>query len=120
MTTEGKIARCEVWEDRPQVCRDYRKIDHYRPKEGTYAFIGNDRIGRCECGIGACCAIPREGGKPGGAPLPEEAGGYPCQCLVWRSTDEGKEKTSSALPIVANHPFDMASAMREACGADKD
>ena len=117
MTTEGKIARCAIYEDRPEVCKVYPKVDHYLPKECTYAFIGGDRIGHCECNEGACCAIPREGGLPGGTPLPESAGGAPCKHLVWEETEE---KTASALPIIANSPFDMDQAMRSACGADED
>ena len=117
VTTEGQIARCGIYEERPEVCRVYPKIDHYRPDECTYAFIGGECIGKCECDVGACCAIPREGGLPGGAPIPKEAGGQPCKHLVW---EEAQTKTASALPIVANSPFNMGAAMRTACGADED
>lgn len=115
MTT--KIARCSIYEDRPQVCKDYPKIDHYRPEECTYAFMDNERIGRCECNVGACCSVPREGGLPGGAPLPERAGGAPCKYLTWEEEDSEK---NASLPIIANHPFDMDHAIKVACAIEEE
>lgn len=46
---------------------------------------------------GACCAIPRENGIPGGVPLPEVAGGEPCKYLVYTDVDEAapEEKVAS-------------------------
>ena len=85
------IARCSIYEDRPKVCREYPEIDSWRPPECTYAFINGERVGRCACNVGACCAVPREKGLPGGAHLPEEAGGLPCQFLELRA----KEKTAA-------------------------
>lgn len=79
------VARCGIYEDRPQICRDYPTAGHYIPPECTYTFPGGDghREGECACGVGACCSVPREGGEPGGTPLPELAGGQPCKHLVW-------------------------------------
>ena len=92
MTTEREqVARCAIYEKRPQVCRDYPKVDHYIPPECTFTFVGDQREGECACDVGACCAIPREKGEPGGAPMPNVAGGLPCKHLVWV---DGKEKTA--------------------------
>jgi hypothetical protein len=89
-------ARCGIYETRPQVCRDYPKIDHYQPEECTFSFVGNERRGECACGVGACCNTPRENGEPGGAPMPSLAGGKPCKHLVWE--EESKEKEASEPP----------------------
>ena len=103
MTTE-RTAKCGIYEDRPKVCREYPKIDHYRPKECKFYFIGNDRLGSCDCGKGACCAIPRQDGVPGGAPLPKVGGGKPCKHLVY----EEKEKTASVAPLSRQEQIDSA------------
>jgi hypothetical protein len=96
MTTES-IARCAIYETRPEVCRVYPKPDHYRPAECTYSFIGGERVGSCDCKVGACCAIPRQGGEPGGAPLPEISGGSPCKHLVHSSEKEKVAWSSEEL-----------------------
>lgn len=85
MTTR-RLARCSIYDTRPKVCRDYPKIEHYRPDVCTYYFIDGERLGDCSCDVGACCQIPRQHGEPGGAPLPEIAGGLPCKHLVWEET----------------------------------
>lgn len=106
------IARCAIYENRPKVCIDYPTVSHYQPPECTYHFVGAERQGECACDVGACCAIPREHGEPGGAPLPEEAGGEPCKHLVWKEVeeDEPKEKTASQSASYV--------ALREALGTD--
>lgn len=86
MTTK-RIARCSIYQDRPKVCVEYPTVGHYTPPECTYSFIDGERVGDCSCDVGACCATPREGGLPGGAPLPAEAGGQPCKYLVWEEVD---------------------------------
>lgn len=97
------IARCGIYEERPQVCRDYPTVFHFTPEVCTFAFPFGDerRVGDCACEEGACCALPREGGEPGGAPLPEEAGGEPCKHLTWEDVEEPepKEKIGSAYAI---------------------
>ena len=94
MTTKKEVvARCAIYDKRPQVCRDYPKVDHYMPPECTYTFVGSDREGECACDVGACCAVPRAKGEPGGAPMPNIAGGEPCKHLIW--VEEEKEKTAS-------------------------
>jgi hypothetical protein len=101
-------ARCGIWGSRPQVCRDYPKIDQYMPEECTYFFVGDERQGECGCGVGACCAIPREGGEPGGAPLPSIAGGAPCKHLVWvEGEPEIKEKEASIGPPPRTSLYDL-------------
>lgn len=92
-TTTRSVAHCGIYENRPQVCKDYPKIDHYIPEECTYTFVGSERRGDCSCDVGACCNSPREGGEPGGTPLPSLAGGKPCKHLVWKEVP--MEKTSS-------------------------
>jgi Fe-S-cluster containining protein len=93
------IAQCSIYENRPDVCKQYPQVYHYVPEECTYWFAGSERVGRCKCDVGACCNIPREGGLPGGAPLPEEAGGAPCKYLTW---DEVSEKEAADRPILAS------------------
>lgn len=85
------IAICSIYDYRPRLCRDYPEVDHWTPPECTYSFYNGERIGKCGCGVGACCATPREAGMPGGAHLPAEAGGLPCKYLV----TEAKEKTAT-------------------------
>lgn len=86
---------CSIYDQRPEMCRKYPVISSPMPSECTYTFPSSeDRQGDCSCGVGACCAIPREGGEPEGAPLPSEAGGEPCKHLVWVADD--KEKTAAA------------------------
>jgi hypothetical protein len=94
MTTDEKlIARCSIQDNKPDICKKYPTIDHYMPPECTYTFVGDKREGKCECNVGACCNVPREGGLPGGAPMPSIAGGKPCKYLVWVNVmDEEKEK----------------------------
>jgi Fe-S-cluster containining protein len=77
------VAKCGIYEKRPEVCRKYPTIDHYIPPQCTYYFAGTERRGECSCGESACCAVPREGGEPGGAPIPEIAGGEPCKHIVY-------------------------------------
>ena len=94
MTTEKEqIARCGIYETRPEVCRVYPKVDHYIPSECTYTFAGPERGGDCSCNVGACCSTPREGGEPGGTPMPNVAGGEPCRHLIWVYREV--EKTAS-------------------------
>ncbi len=81
-------ARCSIYENRPDVCKSYPQIYHYIPEECTFWFAGSDRQGNCNCDVGACCNMPREGGLPGGAPLPEEAGGEPCKYLAWEDMED--------------------------------
>jgi len=105
MTTETKlVGRCAIHETKPQVCVDYPKADNYIPPECTYTFPSGDRAGTCSCDVAACCASPREGGEPGGAPMPHISGGEPCRHLVWeeKEVEQGVAKTASsqALPDV--------------------
>ena len=74
---------CDIWDDRPKVCRVYPTRSSYMPDSCGYYFTAEGRKGSCymEC-QGACCALPRQNGEPGGAPLPELAGGEPCKHLV--------------------------------------
>lgn len=96
MTTR-RVARCSIYGDRPKVCEDYPKVDHWRPEVCTYYFINGERLGSCDCDAGACCATPREGGEPGGAHLPESTGGKPCRHLVWEEVAV-KEASSPVYP----------------------
>ena len=113
MTTKT-VARCAIYENRPKVCRDYPQIDHYIPEECTFTFVGSERRGNCECDLGICCAIPRENGEPGGAPLPELAGGEPCKHLVWKDEEEEPIKTASVLPVIQDAPMSRTQILEEA------
>ena len=92
MTTR-RVAHCAIYETRPKVCRDYPKLEHYLPKECTYYFEDGERKGTCSCDVAACCQIPRQHGEPGGAPLPEIAGGKPCRHIVWEEVEVKEAST---------------------------
>jgi len=115
-TTEKKvIARCGIYDSRPEVCKAYPKVDNYIPEECTYTFTGSDRHGECACNEGACCNSPREGGEPGGTPLPSLAGGKPCKHLVWKETEEPLEKSASQseTPTVQNNLYELVGGPRD-------
>lgn len=112
MTTEKKlIARCGIYDTRPEICHVYPKVEHYTPPECSYTFDGAERHGECACDVGACCAVPRQGGEPGGVPMPDIMGGQSCKHLVWREEDRPIEKTAghAALPIVDHDLFQYVS-----------
>ena len=100
------IARCGIYETRPELCQVYPIAGHWTPEVCTYSFPNGDtkREGECACDEGACCAVPREGGEPGGTPMPEAAGGAPCKHLVWQDVpeDESKEKIAS---LISDYPL---------------
>ena len=73
---------CSIYDRRPKACRDFPQRDSYLPDSCGFRFSGDERKGRCylECQA-SCCTLPRKGGEPDGAPLPEIAGGEPCKYL---------------------------------------
>jgi hypothetical protein len=99
--TTKEVARCSIYQDRPKLCQDYPTASHWVPRECTYSFIDGERFGDCSCDVGACCATPRENGQPGGAVIPEIAGGKPCQYLV-QAQVEVEEPTKIASVINRN------------------
>lgn len=111
MTTETK-ARCSIYEDRPKGCQEYPKVDSYHPEECTYYFIDGERMGACECGVGACCALPRDNGGSEAKHLPVIAGGKPCKHLEWV---EPKTKTASLIL----HSMNRNEAIEAATCVDK-
>jgi len=79
-----RVMVCEIYEDRPEMCRNYPRPDSYIPPSCGYFFPGDGtRRGQCdpEC-EGACCKSPRRDGEPLGDYLPEISGGMPCKYLV--------------------------------------
>ena len=77
------VARCSIYDRRPEICRVYPTVGHYIPPQCTYFFAGGERRGECACDEGACCATPRQNGEPGGTAMPDIVGGAPCKYLVW-------------------------------------
>ena len=75
---------CGIYEQRPEMCRRYPEWGSYIPSSCSFYFAGGERQGRCdpECDA-ACCFLPRQGGEPGGVPLPEIAGGEPCKHITY-------------------------------------
>lgn len=75
---------CEIYEQRPKACRDYPQPGHWVPESCAYYFENGERKGDCdpEC-QSSCCMQPRVDGEPGGAAMPEIAGGMPCKHLVY-------------------------------------
>ena len=73
---------CSIYDRRPAVCKRFPEYDSFLPESCGYRFSGHERKGECylECQA-SCCSEPREGGEPGGAPMPEIAGGEPCKYL---------------------------------------
>lgn len=105
------IARCSIYKDRPKVCRDYPTAYHYTPDVCTFKFDSDgNRSGSCGCDEGACCITPREGGEPGGNPLPEAAGGEPCMHLEWEDVEE---KTASDIEIAEDTRFSIQPLLNE-------
>lgn len=105
------VARCQVYETRPEVCKVYPTVGHYMPPVCTYTFPGGgleERQGECTCDEGACCVVPREGGEPGGAPMPEVAGGQPCKHLSWE--EQEVPMTKEAAEELANLSNDTEMA----------
>lgn len=74
---------CGIYEERPDVCKKYPERGSYQPQGCTFYFTEEGRKGDCDpyCQA-ACCMLPRQDGLPGGAPLPEVAGGRPCKYLI--------------------------------------
>jgi len=74
---------CGIYEERPDVCKNYPERGSYQPEGCTYYFTEEGRKGDCDPYCQAsCCMLPRADGVPGGAPLPEVAGGRPCKYLI--------------------------------------
>lgn len=93
------IARCGIYDQRPELCRQYPNIAEYIPRECTYTFPdGRTREGECACGVGACCSVPRRDGEPTGQQLSEEDGGQPCKHLIMIEEPE-KIAASDGLQI---------------------
>jgi hypothetical protein len=78
---------CDIYDHRPQICKVYPRRDDWMPQSCTYYFEDGERKGECslECQA-VCCMQPRLEGEPGGAPMPEIAGGMPCKHLVYSKT----------------------------------
>lgn len=77
---------CGIYERRPEMCRKYPERDSYIPATCGYSWDAEGvRRGSCDpdCGA-ACCLLPRLNGEPGGAPMPEIAGGASCKYLVYK------------------------------------
>lgn len=92
---------CGIYEERPDVCKKYPERGSYQPQGCTYYFTEQGRQGDCDpyCQA-ACCMLPRADGLPGGAPLPEIAGGRPCKYLI----------TAEQHPIITGDRTDNGTA----------
>lgn len=114
-------ARCAIYETRPDACRRYPESGDAdsAPSECTYIFDHDgQRKGSCDCGVGACCAVPRVGGEPDGAALSELAGGEPCKHLIW---ERKLEKVGHPLlPVLNDGPSFGTRLLMEAVGGWKD
>lgn len=75
---------CGIYDSRPQICKDYPRQGDWVPQSCAYHFEGGQKKGECdpECQA-SCCTQPRLDGEPGGAPMPEIAGGLPCRHLIY-------------------------------------
>lgn len=88
--SERRTIICSIYENRPQMCKDYPKQGSYIMPQCGYFFPGDGtRRGSCtpECEA-ACCREPRRNGEPGEGSLPAELGGEPCKYLVVDSEDD--------------------------------
>lgn len=80
---------CDIYEDRPELCKKYPEAGSLMMKSCGFFFPGDGtRRGRCvkECEA-ACCRMPRIDGEPTNPGLPEAVGGLPCKHLVWTEED---------------------------------
>jgi Fe-S-cluster containining protein len=75
---------CEIYAERPEMCRSYPRPDSYRPPGCSFFFPGDgSRTGECnQCG--ECCGEPRVDGEPLGKPLSLDEGGQSCKYLDWK------------------------------------
>jgi len=80
---------CEIYENRPDLCKRYPEPGSFVPNSCGFHFPGDGtRRGRCEPECEAtCCKLPRVGGDPTATSLPEAAGGLPCKYLVYSEED---------------------------------
>ena len=88
---------CGINDRKPSVCKKYPQAGSWVPDSCGYRFSEGERKGDCylECQA-ACCMEPRVGGEPGGAPMPEIAGGMPCKHLI--SSDKAPEGVTVDRP----------------------
>jgi hypothetical protein len=90
--------RCGIYDQRPEMCRRYPESGSYIPQSCTFYFTEAGRQGSCDPDCNAsCCFLPRLGGEPGGAPMPEIAGGEPCKHILYIGVDPaqpGSERSS--------------------------
>jgi len=89
---------CGIYEERPEVCKKYPESGSYVPESCMYYFADGERKGGCDPDCNAsCCFLPRQGGEPGGAPMPEIAGGEPCKHITY--VDEHPSR-AGAVPSI--------------------
>lgn len=76
---------CEIYEDRPEMCKRYPERDSYVPERCVYYWTDEgERKGTCDPDCGAtCCRLPRHQGEPTSPGLPDIAGGLPCKYLKY-------------------------------------
>ena len=99
------------------MCKKYPVIESWTPPECTFYFAGDERKGSCACGIGACCAEPREKGEPLGVPTLASDGGLPCKHLI--AVEQAVEKTAAApLPIVRDEEVSHGDELRRAVAGE--
>lgn len=114
-TEKKRMAFCAIHGHKPLFCAEYPKVDQYVPPECTYTFNGSERRGVCECGVGACCAVPRVDGEPGAPAMPALAGGKPCKHLAWQLEVDMplEKKASSDTPYTLPDLQDLVGGTRD-------
>lgn len=98
MTTK-LVARCGIYDQRPEACRSYPLVEFDLPEECTFTFVGSDRRGFCSCNVGACCSAPRENGEPGAPPKVVDPKGLPCKHLTWVEEETTAQTKTAEDPV---------------------
>ena len=89
---------CAIYDKRPQFCKDYPQLLHYKPNSCPFYFIDGERRGFCEPDCDSeCCRVPRSGGEPEGHYLPASRGGLPCRYI--RPEPEVKVLAKTEQPV---------------------
>ena len=99
---------CEIYKDRPEMCKKYPERDSYIPESCTFYWTDDGtRKGSCdpECKA-ACCRLPRHQGEPVGPGLPEIAGGLPCKYLEYTDSHPGLKDGGDSSPSVGDREED--------------
>lgn len=108
---------CGIYDDRPEVCREYPTNYSFVPSSCGFHFPGDGkRHGKClpECDA-SCCKLARQYGEPGGTPMPEILDGLPCKHLEYKEDYQFAPHESSDTTVIEvdGDPIDQPDDIRD-------